>query len=86
MKTIFLKHGLSKKGVESVQLSNDTNKSISNFRETTGISLKRRFLQAVIGRSYAMSQRSEEGGEKRIGEWIDSQVDWLQTWLFRYGY
>ena len=31
-----------------------------------------------------MSQRSEEGMEKRVGEWIDSQVDWLQILLFRY--
>jgi hypothetical protein len=34
MKTIFLKNGLTKKGVENFYLSNGTNKSISNFRET----------------------------------------------------
>jgi hypothetical protein len=34
-----------------------------------------------------MSQRTAEvGGEKRVGEWIDAQVDWLQTLLFRYRY
>jgi hypothetical protein len=35
MKTkIFLKNGYNKKGVETSKLSNDTKKSISNFRET----------------------------------------------------
>jgi hypothetical protein len=35
MKTmIFKKNGLSKKGVEKLYLSNGSNKSISNFRET----------------------------------------------------
>jgi hypothetical protein len=34
------KNGLSKKGVENFYLSNDTNKSIANFRET--IPLNRR--------------------------------------------
>jgi hypothetical protein len=31
---IFLKSGLSKKGVEKFYISNGINKSISNFRET----------------------------------------------------
>jgi antitoxin component YwqK of YwqJK toxin-antitoxin module len=35
MKTmIFLKNGLSKKGVEKIYLSNGINKGIANFRET----------------------------------------------------
>jgi hypothetical protein len=44
------------------------------------------FRPGCSGTGTRQFQRSEEGGEKRIGEWIDSQVDWLQTWLFRYGY
>jgi hypothetical protein len=41
MKTlIFKKNGLSKKGVENLYQSNDTNKSISNFRETIPLIIK----------------------------------------------
>jgi hypothetical protein len=36
------KNGLSKKGVEYFKLSNDTNKSIANFRETIPLDWKLR--------------------------------------------
>jgi hypothetical protein len=41
MKTMMIsKMDVVKKGVESVLLSNDTNKSISNFRETIPLNLR----------------------------------------------
>jgi hypothetical protein len=57
MKTDILKNGATKKGVENFYLSNGTNESISNFRETSGI--QRLMIFSILLLIYHISQVKE---------------------------
>jgi len=40
------------------------------------------FSAGVVRKSYLLSLRTDEGGEKFAVQWVDKQVVWLQTFLF----